>query len=129
MPATIIEVLSVAEARLADPAFQDAVAEHIIKGLCRWYDVPYVPVGGEDMLLDCTWVRVPGTKANLATAKKIADGRKMFAEVLTPGTLSIHVRNDKLEGLVAHLQGYTVFKGKMKLEPTYAGSFRDVKTV
>lgn len=45
MPAAIIEVLSVAEATLADPVFQAAVAECAVKGLCRWYGETYVPPG------------------------------------------------------------------------------------
>ena len=46
MPACIVEVLSVAEAVLAEDAFQSAVAERIVMGLCQWFGVDYVAPDG-----------------------------------------------------------------------------------
>jgi len=45
MPATIVEVLRVSDAKLKDPVFQTEVAEGIIQGLCRFYGVEYVQPG------------------------------------------------------------------------------------
>jgi hypothetical protein len=88
----------------------------------------YDSMDGEDMVLNCKWVRVPGSAPNLATAKAIADGRGMWAKELTPGTLSIHARDEYAPALIRQLQGYAAFSGKMKVERTYEGSFNDIET-
>ena len=47
MPATLVEVLSVSDKQVKDPAFQDDVAEGIIRGLCAWYGTRYIPPTGK----------------------------------------------------------------------------------
>jgi hypothetical protein len=129
-PATVVEVLSVAEPILTHEDFLTDVAEQIVEGLCRFYGEPYIG-RGEDVKLDCLWVIVPGSDANLATVEKHAaeiGGNGLWCAEITPGTRWVHVRQGaKARAFLAKLDSYRAFKGKVQTMPTYVGSFADIQ--
>ena len=81
----------------------------------------------EDVKLNCRWVIVSGSDVNLETVKKIADGRGMWKDAVTPGEMWVHAREEFAPALVKQLEGFTAFIEHIRVIKTYEGSFKEIE--
>lgn len=100
-----------------------------------WMRLPGAAFGSltskEEPVMDCLFIIVTGSAANLGTVKAHAEAAKLWASEVTPGELWVHARKgDRSDKLLAQLASYKAFRGgKVKTVPTYSGSFRDIKAL